>query len=82
MVLTVVVASVAQSFAWLLLASVSPRSSSNVPEDCTHPKRMMINNVIYCLVCNEYLYSGRCAKCGVPLDDLPHIGAVACGVKP
>lgn len=38
-------------------------------EDCTHPKRMMINNVPYCLSCKEYLYSGICTKCQRALDD-------------
>lgn len=73
-VLTVVVASVVRSFGWLLLAIVSLRWSNNVAEECQHNKRMMVNNVIYCLQCAMYLYSGRCPKCNHPLDNHANIG--------
>jgi hypothetical protein len=75
MALTVAVACVVPSFAWLLTATTFPRSKSkdSMPEiedtGCQHPKRMIINNVPYCLKCATYLYTGICAICHRAMDD-------------
>lgn len=42
--------------------------------DCLHPKLMMVNNVIKCLACQEWLYSGICSRCRRALDDHNLIG--------
>lgn len=77
MALTAAVVTAVQSSAWLRSVSASPRSNSNedpMSEDCPHPKRMMINNVIYCLSCQSWLPSGRCLKCREPLDQHVLVG--------
>jgi hypothetical protein len=75
MALTVAVACVVPSFGWLLTATTFPRlkSKDSMPEvedpACQHLKRMIINSVVTCPTCGVALWSGRCERCHLPMDD-------------
>jgi len=57
------------------MATVSRQWSSSVV-DCEHPvkRRIIINRVHQCLDCGEWLYSGRCVRCQLPLDEHSLVG--------
>ena len=43
-------------------------------QECEHLKRMIVNNVLFCLACKEWLWSGRCSTCRKPLDEHDLVG--------
>ena len=46
--------------------------------ECGHEHITTVQGMPRCASCAIWIPTGRGGKCGIPLDDKPHFGALAC----